>query len=72
MVSGRAADKCAGLDLYRTPSDFLFLVGALACSACRVRTSTPVGDHTLIVADILEGQIESRGARLRHLLTTDL
>jgi len=71
-VSGRTHNKCAALDLCRRPAGFLFLQGALASTACRVRESFQVGDHTLFVADILEGETSSRASYLRHLLLSDL
>lgn len=71
-VSGREADKCAGLALYRSHEGFLFLAEALASVACRVRSSRSLGDHTLFVADIVGGEVETRRAGRRHLLTTDL
>src|SRR5688572_30638080 len=66
-VSGRDQDKCAALDLCRSPGGFLFLRGALASTACSVRESVPLGDHTLFVADILESHLDSRKAHLRQL-----
>lgn len=71
-VSGREADKCARLDLYRSADSFLFLKDGLASVACRVRGEYSVVDHTLFVADILAGQIETRRSGLRHLLVSDL
>jgi flavin reductase (DIM6/NTAB) family NADH-FMN oxidoreductase RutF len=71
-VSGRGVDKCAGLALGRTPGGFLALPGALASCGCRVARRLDLGDHTLFVGEILEGETDSRAARTRHLLTTDL
>ena len=71
-LSGKDHDKCASLDLYKSPSGFLFLRGALASTACSVRESISLGDHTLFVGDILESQLDSRKAHLRHLLLSDL
>lgn len=71
-VSGRDRDKCANLDLYPGPEGYLFLNGALASTACSVRQSVPVEDHTLFVADILQTEIESRKSYLRQLLLSDL
>ena len=71
-VSGRDRDKCAALDLYRSPSGFLFLHRALASTACRVRDLLCVGGHTVFLADILEGEVDSRRGHLRHLLLSDL
>ncbi len=71
-VSGRDKDKCKSLDLYRKSDGFLFLSGALATTACRIRNSFAVGDHTVFVADILETDLESRVSHLRHLLLSDL
>jgi flavin reductase (DIM6/NTAB) family NADH-FMN oxidoreductase RutF len=70
--SGREADKCAALPLYRTAGDAWYLDGAYASITCRVRSSTPVSDHTLFIADILAGEVDSRASIHRHLLTTDL
>lgn len=71
-VSGREHDKCSLLDLYRTPAGFMFLNGALASTACSVRQSIDLDDHTLFVADILNTDLDSRSAHLRHLLLSDL
>ena len=71
-ASGRDRDKCAALDLYPGPEGYLFLNGALASTACSVRQSVPVDDHTLFIADILQTEIESRKSHLRQLLLSDL
>ena len=71
-VSGREHDKCASLDLYHNQEGFLFLRRALASTACSVRHSVEVGDHTLFVADILSSDLDSSSAHLRHLLISDL
>ena len=71
-TSGRNHDKCAGLDLFEARSGALFLEGALSSTACRVRDRVVAGDHTIFIADILEGQIESRPSHARHLLLSDL
>lgn len=71
-VSGRDVDKCARLALYRSRDGFLFLTDALASVACRVRSAHPLGDHTLFVADILSGEVETRRSGRRPLLTADL
>ena len=71
-VSGRDKDKCAALKLYDTPTGFLFLEEALSSTACRVRDTVSFDSHTIFIADILEGQVESRRSHLRHLLVSDL
>ena len=71
-ISGRDHDKCASLDLYQSADGFLFLSRALASTACSVRQSIDVEDHTLFVADILSAELDSRSAHLRHLLLSDL
>lgn len=71
-VSGRDHDKCASLNLYRGRGGFLFLDQALASTACRVRQSVVLDDHTLFVADILETEMDSRKGHLRQLLLSDL
>jgi flavin reductase (DIM6/NTAB) family NADH-FMN oxidoreductase RutF len=71
-VSGKDHDKCGSLALYKSPSDFLFLHGALATTGCVVRQRVNLGDHTLFVADIIESHLDSRKAHLRQLLLSDL
>lgn len=71
-VSGREHDKCASLDLYHNPDGFLFLRRALASTACSVRQNIEFDDHTLFVADILNSDLDSSSAHLRHLLISDL
>ena len=71
-VSGREHDKCASLDLYQNQDGFLFLRRALASTACKVRQSIEIDDHTLFIADILSSDLDSSSAHLRHLLISDL
>ena len=71
-VSGRDVDKCRQLRTYRNPEGFLFLEDALVSVACRVRSAHDVDEHTLLIADILGGEIETRRSTLRHLLLSDL
>jgi flavin reductase (DIM6/NTAB) family NADH-FMN oxidoreductase RutF len=71
-ISGREHDKCASLDLYRNLDGCLFLRRALASTACSVRQTIEFEDHTLFVADILNTDLDSRSAHLRHLLLSDL
>jgi flavin reductase (DIM6/NTAB) family NADH-FMN oxidoreductase RutF len=71
-VSGRQHDKCAALNLYPAREGFLFLHGALASTACGVRRSFDIDDHTVFIADIIETHLDSRVAHLRHLLISDL
>ncbi len=71
-VSGRSQDKCAKLDLYKSPRGFLFLHGALASTGCSVSRTLDIDDHTLFVADIVESHLDSRQAHRRHLLLSDL
>ena len=70
-VSGRQQDKCASLDLYSSPAGFLFLRGALASTGCRVRQTIDIDDQTLFIADIVETDLDTRSAHLRHLLLSD-
>jgi len=71
-ISGRDQDKCATMDLYAGPEGYLFLNGALASTACSVRQSVPIGEHTVFIADILQTDVESRKSHLRQLLLSDL
>ncbi|MGH9024292.1 MAG: flavin reductase family protein [Acidimicrobiia bacterium] len=57
-TSGREHDKCAALKLYRSPGGFLFLEGALASTACTVRRAHPVDDHSLLIGDIVESELD--------------
>lgn len=70
--SGRDHDKCAVLDLYRYTENFLFLRGALTSTACRVRRAEDLGDHTLFIADMQAGHVETRRTFARQLLLSDL
>ena len=70
--SGRATDKCAALDLYRSPSGYLFLNGAMACTGAEVTATHDFTTHTLFVAAIVEAILDSRSAHLRQLLISDL
>ena len=70
-VSGRERDKCSALDLI-DHGEYLFLKNALASTACRVRRSLPMGDHTLFIADMVSGETDTRAALNRHLLLSDL
>ena len=70
-ASGRERDKCAGLPLRTTPAGHLYLDGAHTNLACRVRRRIPVGDHVLCVADILEGEAETRVAHRPMLYVSD-
>jgi len=71
-ASGRTVNKCRDLNLYHGPEGELFMKDSFASAACRVRNSRPLGAHTLFIADILSGELETRRNIRRHLLTTDL
>jgi flavin reductase (DIM6/NTAB) family NADH-FMN oxidoreductase RutF len=71
-ASGRDVDKCAALDLTATPRGFLYLAGAVASTACRVTQIISLGDHSVFVADLLEGERDTAAARVGPLLSTDL
>jgi Conserved protein/domain typically associated with flavoprotein oxygenases, DIM6/NTAB family len=71
-VSGRTVDKCANLDLYRSPKGFLFLQGALASTGAEVSKVEDIGSQTLFVGNIVEADFCSRASTLRHLLISDL
>jgi flavin reductase (DIM6/NTAB) family NADH-FMN oxidoreductase RutF len=70
-VSGRSVDKCASLPL-TAHGDHLFLDGALANIACEVTGTLEAGDHTIFLANIRSGEIETLNTMRRHLLTVDL
>jgi flavin reductase (DIM6/NTAB) family NADH-FMN oxidoreductase RutF len=71
-ASGREQDKCSALDLYDNGDGFLFLKDALASTACRVATEIDVGDHTLFIGHMLNGDVSTRSRSLRQLLLSDL
>jgi flavin reductase (DIM6/NTAB) family NADH-FMN oxidoreductase RutF len=72
LSSGRESDKLASMKTHRGPHDFLYLDDSLAAAACQVRSSKPVGDHVMFVADIVAGELETRNSIRRALLTRDL
>lgn len=61
-VSGRDRDKCAGLLLYEATGGFWFLDDAIATVACEVSQTVELGDHTLFLANMLRGDMETRRA----------
>jgi flavin reductase (DIM6/NTAB) family NADH-FMN oxidoreductase RutF len=72
-ASGRERDKSLGDRLYKNANGHLFLHDAFSSTACRVRQRIALGDHSLLIADILEGNFDSRNFVLRrHLLVSDL
>ena len=71
-VSGRDRDKCATLPLRATTTGFFYLDGALTSSGCRVRERIPLGDHTVFVAEILEGESDTSIAHVPPLRVSDL
>jgi flavin reductase (DIM6/NTAB) family NADH-FMN oxidoreductase RutF len=71
-VSGREQDKCDRLSLYRGRDNFLFVPDALTCTGCEVRATADAGDHTVFLANILCGELDSLSSVRRHLLTVDL
>jgi len=70
-VSGRDIDKFSLLKAHRS-GDFWYLDDLYASAACRVRSRHQVGDHVMFIADILEGEVETRNSNRRPLLTRDL
>ncbi len=72
LQSGRNTDKFSGLKTHRGAQDFLYMDEAYGSAACRVRSSHPAGDHVLIIADILAGEVETKYSQRRALLTRDL
>ena len=71
-ISGRDRDKCAELPLYASSRGFLYLTGGVSSTACRVRMTIPQGSHTVLIADMLEADIDTRAVRTGQLLTTEL
>ena len=70
-ASGRDSDKCRRLAL-DTADGFLLLRPAMVNLSCLVRTVHDLEEHSLFVADILAGTLESRHTWRRHLLVSDL
>lgn len=71
-VSGRDTDKCGAVGLHAGPEGFLFPDDALTAVACRVRTRQKLNAHTLYIADLLAGELDTWRSIRRHLLTVDL
>ena len=57
-------DKLAGLAYDITESGYMILRDALAWVACEVRQTTPAGDSTLLVADIVDAGMLAEGPAL--------
>jgi len=70
-VSGRDRDKCATLTL-AARGDCLFLPEALTNTACRIRTTVELGTHTVFIADLVCGEVNSHLQHRRNLLLSDL
>jgi flavin reductase (DIM6/NTAB) family NADH-FMN oxidoreductase RutF len=71
-ISGRDRDKCASLQLYRSPRGFLFLHSALSSTACIVRRVHRTNDHNMFIGDIVEAEVDTGVAHRRQLLLSDL
>lgn len=71
-ASGRTTDKCASLDLYRSPSGFLFVQNALASTGAELTRMEDIGEQTLFVGNIIEAEFCSNVSNLRHLLVSDM
>ncbi len=71
-TSGRTVDKCASLDLYRSPSGFLFVQNALASTGAEVTRMDDIGGQTLFTGNIVEAEFCSTVSNLRHLLVSDM
>lgn len=71
-TSGRERNKCSSLSLYRSAGGFHFMEGVISSTGCRVREKLELSDgHTVYMADIVEGEIDSRKSQKRHLLLSD-
>ncbi|MGE3841296.1 MAG: flavin reductase family protein [Vicinamibacterales bacterium] len=72
LTSGRQDDKCRHLDLLPYTDAFWFQSDALTNTACRVRQAVDLGSHTVFVADLVGGEMNTRRLHRRHLLVSDL
>jgi flavin reductase (DIM6/NTAB) family NADH-FMN oxidoreductase RutF len=66
---GFALDEPAfeGMEVERPPNGAPILQEALAYLQCRVVNQTPVGDHVLFTAEVLEGRVLSEGQPMVHI-----
>ncbi len=55
--SGADTDKLAAIDWAETPAGMPYLNAALAWLDCRVNTTTPAGDHELVLASVHAGEL---------------
>lgn len=74
FVKGVAPGKdiFSGVKLGERPSGAIFLAGAHAAMECRVRQRVDVGDHFLIVADVLDGCVLSEDRPRVHIRKSGL
>jgi flavin reductase (DIM6/NTAB) family NADH-FMN oxidoreductase RutF len=70
--SGREKDKCSGLPLHHDERGFAVIDDCLASAWCEMQSSRPVGTHMLVIAAILAGTINTKAAKVRHLLISDV
>jgi flavin reductase (DIM6/NTAB) family NADH-FMN oxidoreductase RutF len=70
--SGRELDKCAGVALYHDPRGFHVVEDCLASAWCEVKSILPLGGHMLVIAGIVAGTINTKAAKVRHLLISDV
>jgi flavin reductase (DIM6/NTAB) family NADH-FMN oxidoreductase RutF len=59
-------EKFRGLALHRGPKGSPLLDGAIAAVECRVRSTTPMFDHTLVVGEAVHSEVATDGAPLLY------
>jgi flavin reductase (DIM6/NTAB) family NADH-FMN oxidoreductase RutF len=57
-------DKMAHINYTRTDNNYPILPEALAWVACEVRNTTPAGDSTLVIAEVVDTGILAEGTEL--------
>ena len=68
-AAGRAYDKLAGVDHRTTERGCPILEDALAWLDCEAQDFVPAGDHTLVIARVLEGAVIGSGDPLTSTFT---
>ena len=73
LASGRDVDKFSTAQTSEAPGGFLVLSDAVSWLGCRVEQSIPVGDHVLVVASVIAGDLlNPRATPLRYSETGNM
>lgn len=73
LTSGRDVDKLSAVRTTREPGGFLVLSDAVAWVGCTVEQQVPAGDHVVVLARVVAGELlDPRGTPLRYSETGNM